>query len=273
MPANARSPEATPATPRLLGIWRLLEPLHRGQYCSIFTAQPADASGSPRADYVVKTASSLESEAQARRLIRNEAAAAVCTRNPNLVPVLDADVDGAAPYLVQPRIEGVTLQQSIADQSQRIPVLLWWTRQTASALLALHTAGWRHGDVKPENILVGPRGHLTLIDLGFAAPLDARHSDRALAGTPDYAAPEIGRGGKIDAAADVYALGCVLQQMLQAQPRIPVPVKELRDGMLADDPRQRPSAEVIIGACLRLEIETLGEYISPIAPAPRRAAA
>ena len=148
-----------------------------------------------------------------------------------------------------------------------LPVALWLVRQIAQALDALHQGGWIHGDVKPENVMVGASGHVTLVDLGFATRVHtvAKHHYR---GTPAYSAPEA-LSGEMAAipAMDVFSLGRMLWQWMTRT--LPVtqtmlePVAELVEKMVSPDPDQRPSADAISKHLLRLEIETLGRHIGP----------
>ncbi|HEX5655624.1 MAG TPA: serine/threonine-protein kinase, partial [Polyangiales bacterium] len=79
------------------------------------------------------------------------------------------------------------------------------------ALHTLHRAGLRHGDVKPENVLIDERGRGVLIDLGCAAPLG--HASAGLSGTPGYMAPELREGRAADERADLYAFGVMLREL------------------------------------------------------------
>jgi serine/threonine protein kinase len=93
------------------------------------------------------------------------------------------------------------------------------TAQTAAALDAIHTAGYVHRDVKPGNLLLAAGDHVYLTDFGLAKQV-LTHSGATRSGhwvgTPDYVAPEQIRGDRIDARADIYALGGVLHFMLTA---------------------------------------------------------
>ncbi|WP_153557192.1 protein kinase domain-containing protein [Roseimaritima sediminicola] len=252
---------------RTIGIWRLVSQLHRGPWTELFLAQPADASGSPRCDYVVKVArKSIQEQPEGAMQIRAEVAAASDASHPNLIPILDAALSAREPYCVMPRIEGDTLEERLhSGQRQPLPVALWWCRQTAQALAALHAAGWMHRDVKPSNLLISDRGHVTLVDLGFAAEHNSLH-DPVFRGTPQFAAPELLEGkGILNPAADIYALGKVMQLMVPEASGAPEPVAELIGRMLSTAAKQRPSAEQLVDELLKLEIETLGHHILPSA--------
>lgn len=260
---NADSdPAAT--LPRTVGIWRLLKRIHRGDWTDLFLVQPADAAGSPRCDYVLKMVrDNPDRLAEGTFQMRAEIAAATDATHPNLVPVLDASLTARQPYAVMPRLEGDTLEMWLESSPQPLPVALWWVRQATQATAALHAAGWLHRDIKPANLIVSDRGHVTLIDLGFAAEHRSL-GDPVFRGTPQYTAPEtLGGGGVMLAASDIYSLGTILAELTQTELDLPNAVAKLIESMTADLPKQRPTAEEVIEQLLRLEIETLGRHILP----------
>ena len=278
-PTN-RSPKK-PRQPSILGIWRIGESIHESSAAELSLAQPADAAGSPRWDYVIKRAVDGQDQLEGRRQILQFIASTAGVVHPNLVPVLDASTTATLPYLVMPRLEGQSMQRHLeSDVPKPLPVALWLVRQVAQALDALHSAGWIHGDVKPDNTMVGTRGHVTLVDLGFASRVHTvpRHHYR---GTPAYSAPEA-IAGEMAAmpAMDIFSLGRVLWQWLtcteQVHPGLLEPVAELVESMVSNDSAERPSAAEVVKQLLRLEIETLGRHIGPthsrVADGTRRAA-
>ena len=137
--------------PTILGIWRLGEVIHKSSTTQLLLAQPADAVGSPRWDYVIKRAMSGPDQFEGSRQILQSIAAASRASHPNLVALLDASTTSSQPYLVMPRLEGEPMQSHLASVTQKpLPVALWLVRQLAQALDTLHSTGWVHGDVKPE---------------------------------------------------------------------------------------------------------------------------
>lgn len=268
------------SAPSLVGIWRLGQMIYASPHSRLYAAQPADADGSPRFDYVVRTVSEVrESRTASVAQIERFAMAASVASHPNLIVVLDSSIQSTYPFLVMPRLSGVTLRQAMAGKRQALPVVLWTVRQAAQALVAMHSASWVHGDVKPENIFLSEQGHVTLLDLGFARQIGSPLQD-AFMGTPNYAAPELksDRVQSVSGAADIYSLGQVLFELLAwCGPTIKnqsaiEPVADLITEMIADDDAARPIAQDVASRLLRLEIETLGEHIQP-EPLPIRRAA
>lgn len=263
----------SPRRPSILGIWRLGAPLYCTRSVELVLAQPADATGNPQWDYVIKRSLNDE-DIESGQQIRRFAAAAAEASHPNLIAVLDASTTSASPYLVMPRLDGETLGWHLANTTRPLPVALWLVRQIAQALEALHASGWVHGDVKPENCLVGPRGHLTLLDLGFATPVQTAAAGY-YRGTPEYSAPETLLENIASLPSrDIFSLGRILYRSLgRIEPvtqTILEPVLELVESMTSQQASQRPTAAQVAKRLLRLEIETLGQHIGPV-PTPRAA--
>ena len=156
-------------------------------------------------------------DADARRRFEREARLAASLEHPHIVAVHDAgEADGVA-FVVMRFVPGPDLRQVLAGgplEPERAVRLL---AGVAAALDAAHGAGLVHRDVKPANVLVAEGDHVLLTDFGLARLAAGGASATGAGvwvGTPDYSAPEQVRGEPVSAAADVYALGCVLFQML-----------------------------------------------------------
>jgi serine/threonine-protein kinase len=123
-----------------------------------------------------------------------------------------------------PYVEGAPLRDRLARLG-RLPVgeAVGIARQVADALAYGHGRGMIHRDLKPENILLNGTQAL-LVDFGIARALNQATGDRLtgtlmVVGTPAYMSPEQAAGsGDIDQRTDIYALGCVLYEMLAGEP-------------------------------------------------------
>lgn len=152
--------------------------------------------------------------------------------HPFVVDILDATMAGDDPYIVLEYLDGGTLEGTLITRgflspTEAIDIAL----DLCEALAAIHGSGVLHRDVKPNNIFVGaretPRHTIKLIDFGIAT-FETRAPDKAhtlvslahptmpggIVGTPEYMAPEQLQGTRLDARADLYALGVTLFEML-----------------------------------------------------------
>ena len=126
------------------------------------------------------------------------------------------------PYLVMELLDGENLGE-LADRGPiQLDAVLAIGAQIASALAALHGAGYAHCDVKADNVFVLYQSTLAgwprikVIDYGVARHVDAPDSDTMIAGTPSYMAPEQWRGAPV-LKSDVYGLGCLLYELVTGE--------------------------------------------------------
>lgn len=208
---------------KCVGNWQLTQVIGSGSFTDVFLARPLGCRPNWPADYAVKMLrSQFVRDEMALDVLRREVEVASQVSHQHLVAVLEACLDAGDRYIVMPRLKGVTVGQVIAKTgfiSARQS--LWIVRQVAEALDSLHRIGWLHGDVKPENIMLSPQGHVTLIDLGFAVrKTEALLTEyRTLRGTLNYLAPETMTSAHgSDERSDLYSLGIALFQMLSGRP-------------------------------------------------------
>ncbi len=157
-----------------------------------------------------------------RRRFEGESRIAAGLEHPNVLPVYAANEHEGTLYLVTRYIEGSDLKEQLATGGRMAPArALAILGQVAQALDAAHAQGLVHRDVKPANILLAhpgtPSEHAYLTDFGLSkqvASVSGLTRTGQFVGTVDYIAPEQARGEGIDARADVYALGCVLYEMV-----------------------------------------------------------
>ena len=158
----------------------------------------------------------LMEDAAMRRRFLVEVRTAASLDHPNVIPLLYAGESDGVAYLAMRYVAGDDLRTLVRREGPLEPGrAARIVAQIGAALDAAHAAGLVHRDVKPANVLLGPGDHVYLTDFGLtkqARSLGTAHTTRTghWVGTLDYVAPEQIRGERIDARADVYALGCVL---------------------------------------------------------------
>ncbi len=139
--------------------------------------------------------------------------------HPRILTLIDSGEADGLLYYVMPYVEGETLKGRL-EREGALPVeeSLRIAREVADALAYAHEKGVIHRDIKPSNILF-EAGHAVIADFGVARAVGvAGEGDATSAGltvgTPKYMSPEQASAGEVDGRADVYALGCVLWEML-----------------------------------------------------------
>ncbi|MEU8329337.1 protein kinase [Micromonospora sp. NPDC048839] len=160
----------------------------------------------------------------AGKRFRREARATARLDHPGLPAVHDLGVHGEDLFLVMQLVPGIVLADHIAEQ-ERLSVVeaASIAAQVCSVLAAAHAASLVHRDLKPQNLMITPAGVVKVLDFGVAALLGPAEASRLTAtgrtlGTPAYIAPEQAQGGPVGPAADLYALGCILFEMLSGNP-------------------------------------------------------
>jgi len=143
--------------------------------------------------------------------------------HPNIIPLLDSGRLGNVLYYVTPFAAGESLRQRI-NRERQLPLrdVLRITGEIADALEAAHQAGVIHRDVKPENVLL-VSGHAVVCDFGIARALSVVGANTLTGigvsiGTPSYMSPEQAAAETVDGRSDIYALGCVMYEMLAGDP-------------------------------------------------------
>ncbi|WP_052434515.1 protein kinase domain-containing protein [Streptacidiphilus melanogenes] len=152
-----------------------------------------------------------------------EARHAASLAHPAIVTVFDTGEDeSGTPYLVMELVDGRTLAE-LLERTPRLPVerAVAIASAVCEALQIAHAAGLVHRDIKPGNIMVADGGQVKVVDFGIAkAGNDAAQltGTGSVLGTAAYLAPEQATASGVDGRADLYALGCVLVEMLTGRP-------------------------------------------------------
>ncbi len=180
-------------------------------------------------------------------------------------------------FYVMPYVEGETLRDRL-NREKQLPLddALQIAREVADALSYAHARGVIHRDVKPENILL-ESGHAVVADFGIARAVSAAGGEKLTqtglaVGTPSYMSPEQMAGDEeVDGRSDLYALGCVLYEMLGGQPPFTGPtVESLVHQHLTVEPRPitqlRPSVPVeVAGVLQRALAKNPADRFNPVA--------
>jgi serine/threonine-protein kinase len=162
--------------------------------------------------------------AEDHTLFLREGQRASSLQHPNIASIYDVFEEEGEVFLVMEFVEGTTLRSRIGTPMP-LEEFLDIAIQCTQALAAAHAKGILHGDVKPENIMLGAQGQAKLLDFGVARRLPNDDPETATAtvdnlahghlmGTPSYMAPEVLKGTAPDARADIFALGIVFYEML-----------------------------------------------------------
>src|SRR6266478_2635774 len=162
------------------------------------------------------------SSAELARFMR-EAEAIAALQHTNIVQIYDVgEVDGR-PYFTMEFVGGGSLAQKLAGVPQPAQYSASVAESLARAIHTAHLAGIIHRDVKPSNVLLALDGTPKISDFGLARYLEGQADvtlGPAKVGTPSYMAPEqvVGKPGTVGPAADVYALGATLYELLTGRP-------------------------------------------------------
>ena len=154
---------------------------------------------------------------------RREAQSAAGLNHPNVVSVYDTGEetvhDVKVPYIVMEYVDGVTLRHMLSNGPRILPERsLEITAGILAALDYAHRHGIIHRDIKPANIMINAHGDAKVMDFGIARAVSDSLSDTtsgsAVMGTAQYLSPEQARGEVVDARSDIYAVGCVMYELL-----------------------------------------------------------
>lgn len=215
-------------------------------------------------------------DAERRARFEREAKALAALRHPGIVTIHSFETVGADTFFTMELVSGRTLTEVMrSEEAMSVSRILEIGIPVADALSAAHKRGIAHRDVKPDNIIIGPDGGVTVLDFGLAklagpaveptaglqamtASMDATIEGRII-GTIHYMAPEQTQGGETTPTTDVFALGVVLYEMATGANPFPgeSTVSKL-SSILKDDPapiraRNRavpPELERIVRRCL-----------------------
>jgi eukaryotic-like serine/threonine-protein kinase len=293
-------------TGRFVGPYRVLDSLGAGGMGEVFLAEDTRLG---RKVALKRPSQAWLSIPEARARLHREASAAATLTHPHIAAIYDVLDVGSEPYIVMEYVEGESLARALGRGTLPVEQAVHVGLQLADALVAAHSKGVVHRDLKPGNVCMTPEGQVKILDFGLAsarAPSAGGTAARLTVpgqfmGTPGYSSPEQLAGAPASPGDDIYALGVLLFEVLtgrrpfeagnaldlavatmtrtapavhELNPAVPRELSALVGRALSRDARDRISSAAAFQAELRRIAEALtsgptGEH-AVVRPPPRR---
>ncbi|RMG16527.1 MAG: serine/threonine protein kinase [Planctomycetota bacterium] len=252
--SRSRPPDERLHAGQVLAGYRLEGTAGSGGFCDVLRATRL-ADGAPVALKVLRAKHRGQRHRELQLL--REGSLLQSLRHPRIVRCLDAGRAGPWTFLALEWLEGRALSALLERGRLRPDLALDCGFQLLEALEYLHRRGVVHQDVKPDNLLLGPRRRCTLFDFGLARTRTDALQERAgldplrIAGSASYRAPEQSDPhAPVGTPADIYAFAVTLHRLLTRRlpsagapsARLPEPLRALLARCLAEDPAARPTA-------------------------------
>jgi eukaryotic-like serine/threonine-protein kinase len=259
------------------GRYQLEHPLGQGGMARVHLGRDVELD---RPVAVKLIAEALADDESFRARFLREARLAARLSHPNVVQIYDVGEDKGRPFIVMEYVEGETLADELARAGPLAPAdAVARAVDCCAGLEHAHAAGLVHRDIKPRNLLRRHDGVVKIADFGIARANDGTRLTEvgSVMGTAAYIAPEQAAGEEVTAAADLYALGAILYELITGTPphgtgtaseillrhhkAIVTPVRDLAPEVppaleaivmrcLARDPRYRPSSAAALAHAL-----------------------
>ena len=163
----------------------------------------------------------------ALRRFESEAKAVAALSHPNVLAIHDVGIDHGVTYIVTELLVGETLRSCIAREPFQWKRAIQLAAAVADGLAATHSRGIIHRDLKPENLFLTSDDRIKILDFGLARSVLTTDSDETreqtrttvgtIIGSVGYMSPEQVRGTATDRACDIFALGCVIYEMISGR--------------------------------------------------------
>jgi serine/threonine protein kinase len=242
--------------------YELQDPIGRGGMAAIYRARDIKLDR----DVAIKVLHEVDSTGpKFVTRFQREAKAASLLQHPNIVQVYDYGLSDGNYFIVMELVEGTDLRRYLRSRGMlAVDRAITIAHDVALGLGAAHRRGIVHRDVTPQNVLVGRDGTIRLTDFGIASVYKDINAERLTTtgmtlGTVQYYAPEQAQGEIVGPAADVYALGIVMYEMLTGRTPFDgdtpaaVAMQHIQDAPIPPgqfNPNIPPSLEEIILRCL-----------------------
>jgi serine/threonine protein kinase/Flp pilus assembly protein TadD len=169
------------------------------------------------------------SDPQARKRLIREARSAAALDHPNICSIYEVGEEEERSFIVMQYVEGETLSARMHRKPLELGECLDIAAQVVDGLAEAHSRGIIHRDMKPENIMLTPRGQVKVMDFGLAKLMEQATADRqsmtasarteqgTIVGTVPYMSPEQVRGEVVDTRSDIFSFGVVLYEMVSGR--------------------------------------------------------
>ncbi|MCA9132955.1 MAG: serine/threonine protein kinase [Planctomycetales bacterium] len=201
-----------------LGPYRLARLIRLGSSCQVWEAIQSDT-GERFALKVLRE--DFRQNRQEVSFLKTEFEIAKSMNHPNIIKMYDLVLDGSAPFLVLELFSELNMKQALRRGPESIAYMLdKIIEQSTEGLYHMHSQGYVHCDIKPDNFLVSREGDVKVIDFTISQKIKkgiARllgRKTKNIQGTRSYMAPEQIRGLQLDARSDIYSFGCVLFELV-----------------------------------------------------------
>ena len=257
-----------PEAGQQFGSFRIIAPLGAGGMGEVWRARDEKLDR----DVAIKVLPArLAENAEALERLEREAKSVAALSHPNILAIHDFGLHEGTAYVVMELLEGETLRQRLAEGALPARKAVNYAVQVARGLAAAHDKGIVHRDLKPDNVIVSPDGRVRILDFGLARQIDPLASGDIASsptvgpptdvgivlGTVGYMAPEQVRGSTADHRSDIFALGCVLFEMLTGRRAFEQPTAaETMTAIIRQDPLESvgvdlsPALERTLRHCL-----------------------
>jgi len=226
---------AYPSAGDILGHYKVIRRLASGGMGEIYVAEDTRLGRQ-----VALKVMPAEAVADVERLQRfqSEARAVAAMNHPNIVTIHGVETDHDIHFIAMELVEGKTLRKVIPEGGLPLPEFFRIAEQLTAAVAVAHGSGITHRDLKPDNVMVTPSGHVKVLDFGLAKLVDEPADpafdgptrvdsdkvpspnlteDGALLGTVPYMSPEHVTGRGFDHRSDIFSLGIILYEMLTGE--------------------------------------------------------
>jgi eukaryotic-like serine/threonine-protein kinase len=236
-----------------LGHFEIVSPLGAGGMGEVYLARDRKL----RRQVAVKVLHENRSgDPSARRRFEQEARAVAALAHPNILAIHYFDTHDDVHYAVTELLEGETLRELVTRSPLAWPLAVRIGAAIAEGLAAAHEKGIIHRDLKPANVFLTTQGEVKILDFGLAhmsndltatpeGSTELMTAPNSIMGTVGYMSPEQLSGHAVDETTDIFALGCVLHEMIGGRhPFVRATATATMAAVLRDDPPELPAGTV-----------------------------